>query len=125
MEGEMLNRFSKNISYAVLKELSLARKARRNNDVLQEFSHLENAHVLGQNSTYWHTKVHCHMLYWARRNGDHQELRGQLLRVFGALTKTAVGLVPDGNTGGSNVSPFKPLPISALHQQKITRAKQI
>ncbi|GAA06644.1 putative uncharacterized protein [Photobacterium leiognathi subsp. mandapamensis svers.1.1.] len=65
------------------------------------------------------------MLYWARRNGDHQELRGQLLRVFGALTKTAVGLVPDGNTGGSNVSPFKPLPISALHQQKITRAKQI
>ncbi len=116
----MLNRFSKNISYAVLKELSLARKARRNNDVLQEFSHLENAHVLGQNSTYWHTKVHCHMLYWARRNGDHQELRGQLLRAFGAFTKTA--------DRASSRRKYRlevmlahtcPLSISALHQQKL------
>ena len=121
----MLNRFSQNISYAVIKELSLARKARRNKDVVLEFSHLENAHVLGQHSTYWHTRIHYHMLYWARRNGDSQELRGQLLRVFGALTKTAVGLVPEGNTGGSNVSPFKRLPISALHQQQIIRAKKM
>lgn len=65
------------------------------------------------------------MLYWARRNSDSHELRGQLLRVFGAFTKTAIGLVPEGNTGGSNISPFKPLPISAIHQQKIMRAKQV
>jgi len=30
---------------------------------------------------------------------------------IGAATKTAVGLIPTGNTGVSNVSPFKRMPI--------------
>lgn len=29
----------------------------------------------------------------------------------GAATKTAIGLVPQDNTGGANVSPFKRMPI--------------
>ena len=37
--------------------------------------------------------------------------------------KTAIGLVPAGNTGGSNINPFKKLPISSKHQAAITKAK--
>ncbi|WP_367254946.1 DUF3703 domain-containing protein [uncultured Phenylobacterium sp.] len=31
--------------------------------------------------------------------------------MVGAATKTAIGLVPQGNTGGSHVSAFRPMPI--------------
>jgi hypothetical protein len=40
-----------------------------------------------------------------------RELFGQAVRIIGAATKTIFGLVPVGNTGGSNVSPFKRMPI--------------
>jgi hypothetical protein len=42
---------------------------------------------------------------------DTREIGGQVLRIFGAATKTALGLVPLGNTGGSNVGPFRRMPI--------------
>jgi hypothetical protein len=51
------------------------------------------------------------MLLWAVRHRILREAAGQVLRIVGAATKTALGLVPNGNTGGSNISPFKPLPI--------------
>ncbi|WP_288389267.1 DUF3703 domain-containing protein, partial [uncultured Alteromonas sp.] len=38
------------------------------------------------------------------------------IRIVGAATKTAIGLVPKGNTGGTDISPFKRLPISAENQ---------
>jgi hypothetical protein len=34
------------------------------------------------------------------------------LRIVGAATKTAFGLVPIGTTGGANVSPLKPMPVA-------------
>lgn len=88
------------------------------------FKHLENAHVLGQESTYWHVKVHWRMLLWAWRYQQPRELCGQLLRIAGAAVLTAVGAVPTGNTGGSNVSPVKPMPISDEHAGIIAGAKQ-
>ena len=51
------------------------------------------------------------MARWAFHQKDMVELRGQLMRIIGAATKTVFGWVPTGNTGGANVSPFKPLPI--------------
>jgi hypothetical protein len=30
---------------------------------------------------------------------------------MGATTMTAIGLVPEGNTGGANVSALKPMPV--------------
>jgi hypothetical protein len=39
-------------------------------------------------------------------------MAGQVVRILGAATKTIFGLVPSGNTGGSNVSPFKSMAIS-------------
>lgn len=90
------------------------------------FRHLERAHVLGQHSTIEHVRVHGRMLGWAWRHRDHREIAGQLLRIVGAAAKTALGLVPTGNTGGSNVSPFRPMPIPLDLQRVIdaTGARQ-
>jgi hypothetical protein len=75
------------------------------------FRHLERAHVLGQSSTVQHVRAHWHMFIWGIRSQSFRESIGQVLRMVGAATKTSIGLVPSGNTGGSNVSPFKPLPV--------------
>ena len=77
----------------------------------ESFRHLERAHVLGQPSTVQHVRTHWHMFIWGIRCRSTREALGQVVRLIGAATKTAMGLVPSGNTGGSNVSPFKPLPI--------------
>ena len=45
------------------------------------------------------------------RRRDANEIAGQLQRIIGAATKTAIGLVPPGNTGGANVGAFRPIPI--------------
>ncbi len=119
----MFNNFSKKISPYVIAEIELSMKARKSKNSEIEFQHLENAHVLGQESTYFHVKVHLLMLFWALRNLNFQEIFGQILRIVGAATKTIFGLVPKGNTGGANVSPFKVMPIKPEHQLIIDEAK--
>ncbi len=119
-----MSRFAKAIKPYVEAELSRAITARSQGLSAVEFSHLENAHVLGQESTYWHVKVHVLMLLWAIREKALGELVGQLLRIVGAAMTTAMGLVPQGNTGGVNVSPFKVMPIKPEHQKIIIEAKQ-
>ncbi|WP_156909239.1 DUF3703 domain-containing protein [Ottowia thiooxydans] len=88
------------------------------------FRHLERAHVLGQASTVQHVRVHMQMLFWAWRHGRFKEAFGQVIRVVGAATKTAIGLVPTGNTGGADVSPFRRMPVSGDLQQKIDAASK-
>ena len=119
----MSNPFSQHIAPFVQSELLLAGSARAEGDITAEFKHLENAHVLGQESTVWHVKVHILMLAWALRNTKVAEVFGQLFRIVGAATKTAFGLMPRGNTGGANVSPFKIMPISPEHASIIHDAK--
>ena len=75
------------------------------------FSHLERAHILGQPSTVEHVHVHWHMFLWSIRQCNVRECLGQLLRIVGAAIGTAAGLVPKGNTGGTNVNSFKSMPI--------------
>jgi hypothetical protein len=75
------------------------------------FHHLERAHVLAQSSTFEHARVHLAMLVWSLRHRDQRETQGQLIRILGAATKTPLGLVPIGNTGGADISPFQRLPI--------------
>lgn len=116
--------FTRNIAPHVDKELALAASARRAKHAAIEFKHLENAHVLGQESTYQHSKVHCLMLIWGLRQRHWREVLGQLFRIIGALSTTAIGLVPRGNTGGSNISPFAKLPLSREYSDIISRAKQ-
>ena len=92
-------------------ELAQARQMRVAKNYSAEFHHLERAHIIGQASTIEHVRVHALMFAWALRQRKASEVMGQILRIIGAATKTIFGLVPIGNTGGSNVSPFKPMPI--------------
>ena len=63
------------------------------------------------------------MLQWGIRNRNIKEVLGQLLRIVGAAVTTAIGLVPHGNTGGSNVSPFQRMPIQPRLATIIDQAK--
>lgn len=92
-------------------ELVASRTAERAGDAGAAFRYLERAHILGQRSTVQHVRVHLLMLLWALRNHKTREVVGQFTRVIGAATKTWIGLVPSGNTGGANVSPFEPMAI--------------
>lgn len=115
--------FTRRIAPYVGAELAHAKQARAAGNAQQEFAHLERAHVMGQESTYWHVKVHVLMLIWAARNHSIREAVGQIFRIVGAATKTAIGLVPAGNTGGANVSPFKRMPIAPDLAALINKAK--
>lgn len=116
--------FSKAIRPYVNDELHLAAAAAHSGDMSVAFAHLERAHVLGQASTMQHVRVHWRMLHWGARNRRPEECVGQLFRLFGALTKTAIGLIPSGNTGGSNISPFRSLPVPEDLAAVISRAKR-
>jgi len=58
----MTSNFTRNIAPHVQAELELADKSRASGDPANEFHHLENAHIIGQESTYWHVNVHWQML---------------------------------------------------------------
>ncbi|MBU2099591.1 MAG: DUF3703 domain-containing protein [Gammaproteobacteria bacterium] len=119
----MKGRLSRRVAPYVESELASAVQARSAGDTKLEFVHLERAHVIGQESTYWHVKVHVLMLLWAVRNHSVREALGQLFRIVGAATETAFGLVPQGNTGGATVNPFKKMPIAPDLAALIQRAK--
>ena len=117
------NIFTRNIRPYVEEELALARNEQNYGNKAVAFAHLENAHVLGQASTRLHVKVHVQMLLWAVKQGKFGEVFGQLFRIAGAATKTAFGLVPTGNTGGTNVSPFKVMPIKPELDRILKKAR--
>lgn len=116
--------FHEQIRPHVEQELDAAKSARQRGEFQQEFSHLENAHVLGQRSTRWHVITHVLMWRWAWRQRDTRELFGQVVRIVGAATKTFIGLVPTGNTGGSDVHAWKKMPLSEEHAALIARARE-
>jgi Protein of unknown function (DUF3703) len=119
-----MNNFANRIDPFVRAEINLASSYRMLGNIEQEFHHLERAHVLGQGSTRHHVRVHFLMLLWGLRQLRAKEILGQITRIIGASTKTAFGWIPSGNTGGSNVSPFKSLPVSDDLKRIITQAQQ-
>lgn len=92
-------------------ELSAADSLAKRGDLAAAFRHLERAHVLGQASTYDHTRIHWRMFKLGVRMHSLREVWGQIIRIIGAATKTPLGIYPKGNTGGSNVWFFRPMPI--------------
>jgi len=109
--GKTMPSFAKAIRPYVTQEIQQAQRSWAEGQRDQAFRHLERSHVLGQSSTVQHVRTHWHMFIWGIRSKSYRESLGQVVRMVGAATKTATGLVPSGNTGGSNVSPFKPLPV--------------
>ncbi|MGE3332413.1 MAG: DUF3703 domain-containing protein [Rhodospirillaceae bacterium] len=105
-------RFAAGIAPFVADELHLAASADRAGDAARSFHHLERAHVLSQAATGLHVRVHLRMLAWGIRYRRPREVMGQALRVVGAALLTRFSAVPQGNTGGANVSAFQPMPIA-------------
>lgn len=102
---------------AIEHELELAESLKTGGDFHSAFYHLERAHVLGQASTYQHTRIHWRMFQLAIKLRSPREIRGQIIRIIGASTKTPFGIYPKGNTGGANVWFFKKMPIPEDLQQ--------
>lgn len=118
-----MSHFRHKIRPHVEAELQAALGAETAGNPEQAFAHLERAHVLGQASTVEHVRVHWRMFRWGVKHRNLRECLGQLVRIVGAATKTAIGLVPAGNTGGSNVSPFKRLPVPPELEVRIRQAQ--
>lgn len=116
--------FAKAIRPHVTEELCRSASAQLEGRPELAFAHLERAHVLGQASTREHVRVHWRMLLWGLEQRQAREVAGQVFRIVGAATKTGVGLVPAGNTGGSNISPFQRLPVPDDLQACIEHAKE-
>lgn len=119
-----MSRFHGRIRPAVEAELEAARRADQLGDAAAAFECLERAHVLGQPSTRLHTRVHWLMLRWAMRQGDVTEVVGQAFRIAAAALKTAFGWLPHGNTGGTSVGPFRPMPVAPDLQRLIDDARR-
>lgn len=117
-----MSSFGQRIRPFVQAELDASRRARALHDAAGEFAGLERAHVLAQADTLLHVQVHGLMLMWALRQHRAREVAGQLLRIVGAATKTALGLVPRGNTGGADVSALRRMPIAPELQALIEAA---
>ena len=94
-----------------VKEMNMAKKliSVRSYDVA--FAHLERAHIIGQTSVKRHTIAHLYMLKIGFLRRDFKEVIGQLIRIPFGILGSFVGVVPTGNTGGSNVSMFAKMDI--------------
>ena len=93
-------------------EMELARSYFSAHDYDLCFRHLERAHILGQRSYIPHVKSHLWMLRVGIQQRNLKEIVGQCVRILGSAG-SLIGVVPIGNTGGSNVSAIKPMPIPA------------
>lgn len=84
----------------------------RLNNMEQSWNHLERAHVIGQSYPFEHSYVHWTMLKFGFKIKSTKEIIGQIPRLLVGGVKSFVGQIPVGNTGGANIPPLKPLPIS-------------
>jgi hypothetical protein len=91
-------------------ELQAARAAVAAGDDEIAWTRLERAHVLGQRSTRAHVRSHVAMLCFSWRRKDRREIVGQLSRIIGASLFSRLW-IPEGNTGGANVSAFRSMPV--------------
>jgi hypothetical protein len=99
-------------------EIALGREFIAAGDLDRAFRHLERAHVIGQTFVGTHAKAHWLMLTLEIRRRRVAAAFGQAVRIVLGVAGSAVGVVPVGNTGGTDISMFKRLPI-APELQKI------
>jgi len=119
-----MSTFARRIHSRVQFELTAASHADARGDAQVAFRHLERAHVLGQSATVEHVRVHWRMFLWATRHRKAGEALAQLWRLVAAALITGIGWLPEGNTGGGNVSAFRPMPIAPDLQRDIDAARR-
>lgn len=100
------------LAVAYENEIALAKKHIARDELQQGCFHLERAHVIGQAFVVPHARSHWLMLKVEFRRKRPSAAFGQALRIVLGVLGSAVGLVPVGNTGGSDISMFKRLPIA-------------
>jgi hypothetical protein len=94
------------------REMAEARRLNCAGQLDRAFRHLETAHVLGQRHVVHHIQTHWLMLRIGLCRHSAMEVFGQAVRIVLGALGSAVGVVPVGNTGGTNISMFKRLPIA-------------
>lgn len=100
-------------------EIALAKERISRGELETGFAHLERAHVIGQAFVGPHARSHWLMLKVEFRRKRPVAAFGQAVRIVLGVLGSAVGIVPVGNTGGSNVSMFKRMPIEPELQRII------
>lgn len=101
---------NRDLQNAFEKEIALAAGYYTASDLGRSFYHLERAHILGQRFYFPHVRSHWWMLKIGWKRSDRRELLGQIMRILASLG-SLLGWVPEGNTGGANVSALTPMPI--------------
>jgi hypothetical protein len=101
------------------KEITRGRERIAAGDLVRAFQHLERAHVIGQTFVGAHAKAHWLMLSLEIHRGRVAAAFGQAVRLVLGVIGSAVGVVPIGNTGGTDISMFKRLPIAPELQEII------
>jgi hypothetical protein len=104
-------------------ELETARSHEAAGRFDEALRHLERAHILGQTSTYEHTRIHWRMFKLGLQMRSVREIWGQIIRIVGAATKTPLGRYPVGNIGSTKVWFFKPMPVPDDLREMIERAR--
>ncbi|RJF92356.1 DUF3703 domain-containing protein [Noviherbaspirillum saxi] len=99
------------LKQAFSSEMAAAIGLYRRGEFKQAFKHLEVAHVLGQRYVIPHVISHWWMLKIGVRHRSAREVFGQGVRIVLGALGSAIGIVPTGNTGGTDISMFKRLPI--------------
>lgn len=92
-------------------EMAQAHRYFRSGNLDAASRHAERAHVFGQRYVVPHVRTHWLMLRIGIKHRSATQVWGQALRIVLGALGSAVGVVPVGNTGGTNISMFKRLPI--------------
>ncbi|SDR75697.1 Protein of unknown function [Christiangramia echinicola] len=92
-------------------EIFRYKKFLQSGDFRNAWNSLERSHILGQAYPLEHTRSHWLMLKFGFKIRRLKEIFGQIPRLLIGGVKSFVGIIPVGNTGGSNVSPLKPMEI--------------
>ncbi len=98
------------LKHAFNNEMILAKTSYEKADYTTAFYHLERAHILGQSYIIAHTYSHWWMCKIGFKTHNAKEIIGQFARMAASIVFSRIW-VPLGNTGGTNVSPFKTMPI--------------
>lgn len=94
-------------------EMDAARQQVKTGDLDAAFHHLERAHVIGQLYVVPHVRSHWWMLRIGVKRHSIAEVWGQTIRIALGALGSVFGVVPTGNTGGTNINMFSKLPIHA------------
>lgn len=85
---------------------------------------LEATHIVGQTRLGPHLRTHLLMFGQSRRDRDWHEAAGQLFRLAVAPLGHALGRLPIGNSGRSDISAFQPMPVRDDIAEIIAQAKR-